>query len=175
MQGKPLLVGNDFYTYTWTVNPTLTLFNSFRLFAVAQGMYGKTGVENQVGWGMRYNNSYCGQALQLDPACLEWRVKNTDGMFADRTIQWLFDADFWKLREIGASYDLPQSLIQRAGADRASISISARELATLWRAQDHLGGTAAGAPGRYFNDSEAGELRRLPGISTFAATLRVTF
>jgi hypothetical protein len=96
-------------------------------------------------------------------------------MFADRTIQWLFDADFWKLREIGASYDLPQSITQRAGADRASISVSARELGTLWRAQDHLGGTAAGAPPRYFNDSEAGELRRLPGISTIAATLRVTF
>ena len=175
MQGKPLLVGNNFYTYTWTVAPTLTLFNSFRLFAVAQGMYGKTGTENQVGWGMRYNNSYCGQALQLDPACLEWRVKNTDGMFADRTVQWLFDSDFWKLREVGASYDLPQSITQRAGADRASISVSARELGTLWRAQDHLGGTAAGAPGRYFNDSEAGELRRLPGITTLAATLRVTF
>jgi hypothetical protein len=175
MQGTPLLDGRDFYPYTWTVNPTVTLFNSLRIFAVAQGMYGKTGDENQVGWGMRYNNSYCGQALEQDPACTEWIVKNTDGMFTDNRVQWHFDADFWKLREIGVNYDLPLSIVQRAGADRASLSVSARELGVLWRAQEYLGGTAAGAPGRYFNDPEAGELRRLPGITTLAATLRVTF
>jgi hypothetical protein len=175
MQGKPLLTGPDFYTYTFSVQPTLTLYNNLRIFAVAQGMYGRESFENQIGWGMRYNNSYCGQALTNDPACVEWIVKNTDGMFLDRRVQWAFDASFWKLRELGVQYQLPQSMIQRTGASRASLGLSAREIGTLWRAQDTLGGTEAGAPGRHIPDAEAGELRRLPGIATVAATMRVTF
>ena len=175
MAGQPLLNGPTYYTHTFTVQPNVTLFDNLRIFATAQGQYGKIGSESQVHWGLRYNNGYCTQALTNDPACVEWIVRNIDGEFYDNRISTAFKADFWKLREVGVQYELPQALVERTGASRASFGIAGRELATLWRAQKYLGGTAAGAPGRRIPDSEFQDLYRLPGIATVTASLRVTF
>jgi hypothetical protein len=41
-------------------------------------------------------------------------------------------SDFWKLREVGARYELPEAVAAHFGASRASIGFSGRELATLW-------------------------------------------
>ena len=175
MAGQPLLNGPTFYTHTISVQPALTLFNNLRIFATAQGQYGKIGAEAQVHWGLRYNTGYCTQALTGDPACVEWLVRNIDGEFYDNRISTAYKADFWKLREVGLQYELPQSLTQGMRVSRASVGIAARELATLWRSQEFLGGTAAGAPGRRIPDSEFQDLYRLPGIATVTASLRVTF
>ena len=175
-----MLAGPWYYTHTVSVQPTLTLYNNIRIFAVAQGMYGKIGNESQVGWGFRYNNGYCTQALTNDPDCVEWIVRSWDGMFSDTSAgtgsQSRFKADFWKLREVGVQYELPQAWIQRTGASRASLSLSAREIGTLWRAQKVLGEMASGVPGANIPDPESDNLQHLPNItSSVTATMRVTF
>ncbi len=176
VRGARPLVGPSYYTYTFSVVPTLTLYNNLRIFAVAQGMYGKIGDESQVSWGFRYNNGYCTQALGGDPACTEWLVRNRDGMFRDVRMQNTFKADFWKLREVGVQYDLPQAWIQRTGASRASLGLAAREIADLWRARDTLGVNREGTtPGRHIPDSESDGLYKLPGVASLTATMRVTF
>jgi hypothetical protein len=173
------IMGRDYYTNTFSIAPTVTLFQDFRLFATAQGMYGKVGYDSQVGWGLRYNNGYCTQALQNDPACGEWMAANRDGLYRDEWSQWAFDADFWKLREVGLQYEMPESLVARAGATRASFTVAVRDLWTLWRAQETMGRPVtegfANTPRRHIPDSEYQDLYRLPPLSSVQATLRVSF
>jgi len=52
-----------------------------------------------------------------------------------------YDAGWAKLREVGANYDLPSSLAGRVGADRVTLSVAARNVAILWRAQKDIWGT----------------------------------
>jgi hypothetical protein len=52
----------------------------------------------------------------------------------------MFDAGFMKLRTIAASYELPASLTRFVGASRGSFTLSAENLAILWRGQkDNFG------------------------------------
>ena len=47
----------------------------------------------------------------------------------------LFDAGFARLRTVSASYDLPKTLTNWLGASRGSVTLSAENMAFLWRAQ----------------------------------------
>lgn len=52
----------------------------------------------------------------------------------------MFDGGFMKLRTVAASYDLPASLTRFVGASRGSFTLSAENLAILWRGQkDNFG------------------------------------
>ena len=91
---------------------------------------------------------------------------------------WIEKADFWKLRSISVSFQLPESWIERY-ADRATFTVAGRN---LFKWTDYQGtdpeiedysdragsGSGAGAYGRreYYN---------LPPARSFLATLRVTF
>ena len=84
--------------------------------------------------------------------------------------------DFWKLREIGLRYNLPESLTQRIGADRASLAFSGRELGILWRAQESAWGAHITDPEQADPDPGAGENNRVsPPLSNLSVELRVTF
>jgi hypothetical protein len=96
----------------------------------------------------------------------------------DDRYQGRFDASFWRLREISARYQLPSSLVSRTGADRASVSLSARNLWFLWRRQkEDLGGSWISDPENVGALSQAPNigLQQVPSISSFALTLRVSF
>ena len=47
----------------------------------------------------------------------------------------MFDAGFARLRTVSASYDLPKTLTNWLGASRGSVTLSAENMAFLWRAQ----------------------------------------
>jgi hypothetical protein len=51
-----------------------------------------------------------------------------------------FDAGFAKLRELSASYTLPDRFASRIGASSASITGAWRNVAILWRAQSDIYG-----------------------------------
>ncbi len=91
---------------------------------------------------------------------------------------WIDKADFWKLRSISVSFDLPKAWVQ-SYADRATLVLAGRNLLKWTDFQgtdpeiedysDRAGqGSGAGAYGRreYYN---------LPPSRSFLATLRVTF
>ncbi len=127
-----MFLGSSFPTYTWSLAPTLRfLQNQLEVFGLFEGQYGRwlacldcgsrsgtTGTQNaRLGW------------TQEDP------VYQAAQSFNDDRWQGRFKADFWKLREIGARYQLPQSLAGSIGMDRASLAISANNLWTVWRRQ----------------------------------------
>ena len=125
-----LLVGPAFATYTFSVAPRISLLdNQLQIFALAEGQHGRWSQENGKEWGHIYNNTLVAR-LEDDPV---WVAGDR---LSDDLKRELYDASFWKLRELGARYTLPQSFVQRGGAERASVSVSARNLWTLWRAQE---------------------------------------
>ena len=166
-----LLKGRAFYTYKWGIAPSINMFNNtLQLFALAEGAYGREGVDNVLEWGHRYNNTLLSQT-EDSPLY----VAADDANFQDDRKKENYDADFWTLREIGFRYTIPQSWL--AGADRATFSLSARNVAFIWRAQTTIFGGQVGDPelGSVENITGASNFRASPPTASISATLRVSF
>jgi hypothetical protein len=163
-----ILMGPAFYTYKLSVNPQLVLFNNaVTIRFLADGAYGRTNM-NTVRSANQYNNSYQARC-ECDPTFV---AEKATGGGDDK---W-YDASFWKLREVGFMYNLPTSVSGSFGADRASLSFSAREVATLWVAQRYSsGGVMVPDPEGDLANPGNSNPRVQPPISTMSLTLRVNF
>jgi TonB-dependent starch-binding outer membrane protein SusC len=167
-RGTNLMIGPNFYTYTWSVAPTVRLFgSSLQIFALAEGKYGRMGYAGVEQWAHEYNTTRV-SILEDDPV---WVLGDR---LADMRSKAVYDADFWKLREVGARYNLPQSIVGRTGAERASVAVSGRNLQTLWRAQPQINGREIADP-EFEGPSGFGNYYQQPPLSSFTATLRVSF
>ena len=86
------------------------------------------------------------------------------------------DAGWAKLRTVSATYDFPSSLASRVGADRASVTVAGRNLATLWVAEQEKFGHRLPDP----ETSEAQPLNAYiqeswPHLTSVEAVLRLSF
>jgi hypothetical protein len=174
-----MMIGRGFAPFSYTVSPSFRFLNNTLEFtALLQGQYGRWFAEGDA--ASRTNNGALGglqansRAAQVmtDPMWLVGQIVDDD------RYQGRFDASFWRLREISARYQLPSSLVSRTGADRASVSLSARNLWFLWRRQkEDLGGSWISDPENVGALSQAPNigLQQVPSISSFALTLRVSF
>ena len=168
---KNLVLGPGFATHTFRIAPRLSLLdNALQISAMAEGQYGRWSDENGLEWGHRYHNTLAARLL-------------TDARFAygsqidDRTVRRLYANDFWKLREISVRYRLPESIVARSGAQRASIAVSARNLYTLYRSQTTISGGQIADP-EYGNNNVNGadtNYWEIPPLASINMTLRVTF
>jgi hypothetical protein len=170
-----LLLGPAYPNYTFSVSPTLTLFQDLQFFAVAQGQYGRwiASVDAQYACGI-YRNCFAA-VLRNDPLFL---AGNLSGAYGDDRYQGRFPADFWKVRQLGVRYTLPENLISRIGADRASLSVSANNMFMLWqKTRTDLAGNPIYDPdySNAGNSPSQTALWEMPGIATISAALRVTF
>jgi len=176
---QELMIGRGFAPYSWTVAPAVRfLNNTLEVTALIQGQYGRWFDDGDA--ASRTNNGFVGglqansRAAQVmtDPYWLVGQIVNDDHY------QGRFDASFWRLREVSARYQLPRSVVDRVGVDRASIAVSARNLWFLWRRQtEDYGGSHISDPenvGALSYSPNIG-LQQVPAISSFAVTLRVAF
>lgn len=171
--GPGILLGPSYPNYSFTVAPTVTLYQNLQLFALAEGRYGRwsASVDAQFACGV-YRS--CRQALLRDDPLF---VAGTT-LYDDDRYQGRFPADFWKLRRIGLRYTLPESLVTRFGADRASFSLSGSNLFMIWqKTETDSAGQSIYDPEYAINgdDPEAIALWEMPSIASLAATIRVTF
>jgi TonB-linked SusC/RagA family outer membrane protein len=176
---QTLFIGRGFAPYSWTIAPTMRfLNNTLEVTALAQGQYGRWYADLDAAG--RASDGLIG-ALQGNA-----RVANTrdDPMWQvgqvvnDDHYQGRFDASFWRLREISVRYQLPRSILETVGVDRASLGLSARNLWYLWRRQDHdRGGSYLVDPENVGALSQAPnvQLQQVPGTQSWAVTLRVAF
>ena len=166
-----LFAGPAFATYTFTIAPRINLLNNaLQIFALAEGQYGRINRDDLTDWGHhRFHNSIVSR-LENDAL---WEYGDQLG---DDYVKQLYDADFWRIREIGARYNIPQSLLGGTGASRASIAVSARNLFTPWRKQEDIFGAQLADP-EYGRPTEtgAGNYWEMPGMASLNMTLRVTF
>ena len=177
--GYNIMAGPAFFPYRFSVNPSISLLdNTVSIHILADGGYGKVGLDGAQEWGHRYNNSYDSRC-ECDPVWIagdRYRSQATWGYF---------DADFWKLREVGVRYNFTEGMANRIGADRASLSFSGRELLTIWQRQKEVGnflGTQAGNPGLPVLDPEMGTSdfgsanhRLMAPLTSLHLEMRVTF
>jgi TonB-linked SusC/RagA family outer membrane protein len=163
-----VLTGRAFFTYRFGISPRLTLFdNALQLHVLADGAYGKANQDTKDA-GFRYDNQRISRT-EDDPVWVAGDRYGTSQVWG------FYDASFWKLREVGLRYQLPQSVTDLVGANRASISFSGRELGELWRAQSHNWG-AVMTDGELSDPSQGGSnYRVMPPLTSLNVELRVTF
>jgi hypothetical protein len=170
-----ILLGPAYPNYTISVAPTLTLFQDLQLFSVIQGQYGRwvASVDAQFACGT-YRSCYAA-VVRTDPLFL---AGNNAGPIADDRYQGRYPADFWKVRQLGARYNLPENVIGRIGADRGSFSVSVNNMFVLWqKTKTDLSGNPIYDPdySNNGNDPNATALWEMPGIASITAAVRVTF
>ncbi|MEZ4416316.1 MAG: SusC/RagA family TonB-linked outer membrane protein [Gemmatimonadota bacterium] len=95
-----------------------------------------------------------------------------------QTKTWIQNADFIKLREISATYDLPSAVTEKAGVDNAAITLSARNL-WMWT-KYKFDQEGLGSPDPEVNfDSLSGfnrtDYASIPMLRTFALSVRFAF
>jgi hypothetical protein len=156
------------------VGPRIGLLQGqLQLFALAEGQYGRLGDDSGHLWGHNYNGSAISR-VEDDPWWVAQDRASGTGCNFDKC---MFDASFWKLREVGFRYNLPQSLVGRTGASRASLAFSARNLWTIWVAQETIQGMQVTDP--EYGDSTSltggGNFYTQPPLTSMNMTLRVTF
>jgi hypothetical protein len=156
------------------VSPVLALFNNtIRLSALAEGQHGLRSRDENATFNHQYNTSWYsrvqtyGDDLATAAGVLLRDQKHTTN----------FDGAFWRIREIGLLYNLSQSLANRVGAERASVSVTARNMFILWQAQEDVSGVTITDPERNSSVEQfGGENYWLsPPLSSVTAMLRVTF
>jgi hypothetical protein len=130
--GTRALWGPSFSPYSWTIAPRLSLHNTLQITALLDGQYGGLGEDQMSLWHHRYNTAY-GMLLRDDPTYFYGYALDQWGGMA------YYDRDFWKLREIGVRYQMPDSWAARIGAKRAALTFSGSDLAVLWASNTGTG------------------------------------
>jgi TonB-linked SusC/RagA family outer membrane protein len=115
---------------TWQAgfNTTVTLWQNLRLYARVDGNGGHLQSDTEIR-ALHNQGSTLGVIEQNDPLLQEYRAIEAD---APGT----YKAGFLRLRELSATYTVPQRYVNRFGATGASISVAGRNLMMLWTAQE---------------------------------------
>ncbi|MCA9738782.1 MAG: TonB-dependent receptor [Gemmatimonadota bacterium] len=167
-----VFLGPGYFPWNWKFNTTFTLFDDIRVFGL---------VEMQRGGNYQYIEDVgCRHTCFRTSLAANERTDPIFLAYADTPISsamlGTYRADFAKLREIAVAYELPASLVGRTGAERASFSVAARNLWTLWTAQDEIFGSPIPDPeARRAADVGTYSNSNMPPTSSIIATLRVTF
>ncbi len=162
------------------VNTTVTLFKRLRLFASADGNGGDYQSDTEI---RALHNLGLSKAVinRNDPILQEYR-----GIENDATGTYL--ASFVRLRELSATYSLPNRFAGRVGANGGSISLAMRNVMMLWTGAQGFNTSRDGevyvpVANQHVWDPEtraAGQLSQgyqtiLPAAASFTATLRLSF
>jgi len=114
---------------TWQVglSNTFTFFGNLQLAVRVEGNGGHLQDNTEI---RATHNQSTTEAVLLknNPILSATRIYEND-----RT--GIYKAGFLRLREVSASYNLPEGLVGRIGAQRGSVSFGMRNLAMLWTAQ----------------------------------------
>lgn len=120
-------LGHSQPTWQIGVSNTFTLFGNLQLSVRVEGNGGHKQDNTEI--RATHNQSTTEPVLLKDnPILSATRIYEND-----RT--GVYDAGFLRLREISASYNLPDRFVGRMGASRGTVSFGMRNVAMLWTAQ----------------------------------------
>jgi TonB-linked SusC/RagA family outer membrane protein len=167
-----LYYGQPTPTWTGSVNNAFTLFGKLRLSALVdfQGGFMLEDGEIQAGH-QNFLNTAQANATVKDPIFAAYQT------VVPRAPLGLFDAGFAKLRELSATYTLPDRLAARIGSSSASLTGAWRNVALLWQAQDNIYGAKLFDSEIHNPGSEltARYQTVIPPSSQIVFTMRLTF
>jgi TonB-linked SusC/RagA family outer membrane protein len=167
---------------------TITLFQNWRLYGMVDF---KTGFKK---WDhvLRVRCSLFNNCLEsrqssagglVDPSIVNSERFQNDAAYramlasyqeADRFGDtWINDASFWRLREVSLSYTVPQTMAQRFGASRATLTVAGRNLHTWsdWTGLDPEARFLGGARGLFGGL----EQNHLPQTTSVVTSVNLTF
>jgi TonB-dependent SusC/RagA subfamily outer membrane receptor len=188
-QAPLLRFGNGFGIpkHEGNFNASLTMFGNLRLYALVdwQGEHYRTLTDASCRHTCFWTSEVAVKRHELDEPWAPFAVAAIDGMITTSPYTNTFNAAFARLREVSASYTLPDQLVQRTGASRASLNVAARNLGFLYRAQTHISGApvhdpearglaGGGAEGGAGNVN-LGSNSNVPPLASFLVTLRASF
>ena len=172
-----LLIGHGYPAYKYSLSPTVTLYQDLQLYTVVEAEYGAIGYDGGAyGRHLFYTNTLA-TADRTNAAFIAGAIVRNP---RDRLGYGYYEADWVRVRDIGARYQFPDSWAALAGADRASIAISGRNLWILWRPVNEIEGSEildpeTGHPngaGSDFGSSSAGAV---PPLQSITVQMRVSF
>ncbi len=124
-------VGHSQPTWQFGFGNTITLFENLSLYARVEGNGGHYHTNTEI--RAMHNQATTEAVLRRDNPFLQ-AIRIFEN---DRTS--LYEAGFLRLREVSATYFLPDNVAARVGASRGSVSLGMRNLAMLWTAQHGWG------------------------------------
>jgi TonB-linked SusC/RagA family outer membrane protein len=179
-QAPRVLWGHTQPTWQAGVNSTVTLWRNLRLYARVDGNGGHIQSNTEIR-ALHNQGSTLPVIKRDDPVFLVYRSIEND-------VVGTYDAGFLRLRELSASYALPNTLARRVGAAGGTVSLAGRNLMMLWTAQDGWGTSRDGmitvplgnqhvwdpeirAVGQFSNGFQT----ILPPTASVTATVRLSF
>jgi hypothetical protein len=116
-------------TWEGSANVALTLYRNLQLYAQADFMGGHKLLSGDIRASLMSFRNQIAIIEANDPILMAYDILDI------RRQPGTIDAGFAKLRDISATYSLPRDVSERFGVGRASITLSAQNLWTIWRAQ----------------------------------------
>lgn len=172
LQAPAVYWGNAIPIWEGAGAVSVTLFQNLQLFGQVDFVGGHRILSGDVRAAhMSFRNS---RAIleRTDPILLAYDVLDT------RRQPGIMNAGFAKLRDVSATYNFPRRLAQRFGVNRASLTLSGRNLWTIWVAQRTDFGHGLVDPEIRNNDltgQTAYNQEGWPQTRRLLATLRLTF
>lgn len=157
---------------TGALSSTISLFGSIRISGTVDFQTGfkkfNKGWWNRCPWGIAGN---CPEQTYPERFSPEHMAEFYMGDLAVSSSA-VENGSFAKLREISVDYILPGALVSRIGANRANLTLAARNLHTWTR---YTGFDPESLSPQQFGASRWGDQGVLPQLAQFVTTLKVTF
>jgi TonB-linked SusC/RagA family outer membrane protein len=176
LQAPSVYWGNPLPSWEGSGTATLTLWKNLQLFGLVDVIGGNHILSGDIRASLLSFRNQPAILAANDPILLGYDVLDT------RRQPGIVDGGFAKLRQLSATYTLPSSLLVRRGLSRASVTVSAQNLWTIWVAQRYDFGVkltdpeirnSAGAgsdPGGLLGYNQEG----WPQLRRFLVSVRVT-
>ncbi len=170
--------GTPLPTWNGGLSATLTLFRDLRLYGLVEAVGGNTWQNGDISGAHAFFNNTRAALERDDPIFLGYlSIGNPFGSLG------VVKGDFAKLRRVSASYTLPLRWSQQFRAERATLTLSADNLWTIWVAQKEAFGVRILDPEARNSaptSTQPGGLNAYnqegwPQLRRFMATFRVTF
>jgi TonB-linked SusC/RagA family outer membrane protein len=165
----PVFLGRNTPKYEGAVNTTLTLFDRLALRGLVDFKTGQSKLDGNRRvrcwfFGLCRENYF---PLEFDPVQV---AGSEEGIVSDL----IEDASFTKLRELSATYTVPETWANRIGAARATITVAGRNLYT-WTAYPGLEPEAMFLGGSRGGGQSSWEQNVVPQLTQFVTTVNLTF
>ena len=163
-------LGSSVPTKDFSINTSVTLFNTVRLSGLLDYRGGHK-LQNLTE-AFRCQFAIC-EGFNSTNASLEEQARAlSQTVTGDATMDgYIEDASFWKLREVGATFFIPEAWVTNIGADRATFTLTGRNLLTI---TDYSG---ADPEVNQFgqNNFDIRDFLTQPPVRTFVARVNISF
>ena len=129
LQAPAVYWGNPLPSWEGSTSATVTLFKNLELFALADFLGGNTILSGDIRASLMSFRNQVAILQASDPILLGYDVLDT------RRQPGIVKGGFAKLRQLSATYNVPQSIQAGRRLSRASVTVAVQNLFTLWVAQ----------------------------------------